>query len=98
MSNLTDSFSRKIDYVRLSLTDRCNFQCFYCRPLKAEKCFTPNACYLNTKDIERLFLVFGKLGITKVKLTGGEPLLRKDICDIVKILSENPYLRDISFT
>lgn len=98
MNLLIDSFHRPIDYVRLSLIDRCNFQCFYCRPKKAEQTYFPNQQYLNQEDIEKLFLILGKMGVTKVKLTGGEPLLRKDICQIIKRLSKNPYLKDISLT
>ena len=95
---LVDGFQRHIDYVRISLTDKCNFQCFYCRPKQAEKVFLPSQAYLSKEDIEKLFLVLGKLGIKKVKLTGGEPLLRKDICEIIQSLSQNPYLKDISMT
>lgn len=98
MNLLIDNFNRRIDYVRLSLIDRCNFQCFYCRPKKAEQVFLPSQDYLSKEDIEKLFLVLGKLGVKKVKLTGGEPLLRKDICDIIQSLSQNPYLQDISMT
>lgn len=95
---LMDSFQRRIDYVRLSLTDKCNFQCFYCRPRQAENVFLPSQDYLHKEDIEKLFLVFGKLGVKKVKLTGGEPLLRKDICEIIQGLSRIPFLTDISMT
>ena len=95
---LHDQYNRKIDYVRLSLTDRCNFQCFYCRPRLADKEFFPSGDYLNKEDIRKLFLVLGKLGVRKVKLTGGEPLLRKDILDIVATLKDNPDLKDVSLT
>lgn len=93
-----DSFNRHIDYVRLSLTDRCNFQCFYCRPQRIEHTFFPDGDYLNEQDIKKLFLALGELGVKKVKLTGGEPLLRKDICKIIEILHKNPHLEDISLT
>ena len=83
---LIDRYHRRIDYVRLSLTDRCNFQCFYCRPKRIDHAFLPNGHYLNGQDIKKLFLALGELGIKKVKLTGGEPLLRKDICKIIEIL------------
>ncbi len=95
---LIDGFQRRIDYVRLSLTDQCNFQCFYCRPQKMEKTFIPDYRYLNCQDIDRLFYVLGRLGVTKVKLTGGEPLLRRDIGDVIGVLSSNSFLSDISLT
>ena len=98
MSGLVDGFGRKIDYVRLSLTDKCNFQCFYCRPIKSERFLRPDQNDLQVKDIQKLFLALGRLGIRKVKLTGGEPTLRRDICKIIDVLSSNPYLTDLSLT
>ncbi|MBI2608962.1 MAG: GTP 3',8-cyclase MoaA [Deltaproteobacteria bacterium] len=96
MKQLIDPYNRKIDYVRLSVTDKCNFQCFYCRPSLFKQEFVPDHSYLTVADIEKLFIVLGRLGIRKVKLTGGEPLLRKDIVDIVRVLRDNSYIQDIS--
>ena len=93
---LVDSFNRRIDYVRLSVTDQCNFQCFYCRPPLSQKEFIPDASYLSCSDVEKLFLVLGKLGVRKVKITGGEPLLRGDIGKIIEVLAKNTHIRDIS--
>lgn len=95
---LIDPFDRKIDYVRLSVIDQCNFQCFYCRPelLSARADLAKD--YLSPEDIKRLFTVLGELGVSKVKITGGEPLLRKDILDIVHVLAEQPNISDLSLT
>ena len=93
---LVDSFSRRIDYVRLSVTDQCNFQCFYCRPPLTQREFIPDASYVSCSDIEKLFLVLGKLGVRKVKITGGEPLLRQDIDKIIEALAGSTQIQDIS--
>ncbi|HLD73505.1 MAG TPA: GTP 3',8-cyclase MoaA [Bdellovibrionota bacterium] len=94
--HLVDSFNRRIDYVRLSVTDQCNFQCFYCRPPLSRQEFIPDSSYLSCSDIEKLFFVLGKMGVRKVKITGGEPLLRGDIGKIIEVLSKNPHIHDIS--
>jgi len=95
---IQDGFQRKIDYIRLSLTDTCNFQCFYCRPRFQETSFSPSNEYLTAFDIEFMFQVLAQMGVRKVKLTGGEPLLRKDMCDILQKISAISQIKDISLT
>ena len=95
-----DPFGRHIDYLRISVTDRCNFRCPYCMP--ADK--TPddatlqNAARLSFEQIEQAVKAFVKLGVRKVRLTGGEPLLRKNLPELVERLARIPALEDIALT
>ncbi|NYT52069.1 MAG: GTP 3',8-cyclase MoaA [Candidatus Vesicomyosocius endoextente] len=94
MFKLIDKFGRKINYLRLSVTEHCNYRCFYCRDNK----YTPyckREDILSYGDIERIIQLFAQLGITKVRLTGGEPLLRKDIYKIAKIISHIDGINDV---
>ncbi|XP_052276119.1 molybdenum cofactor biosynthesis protein 1-like isoform X2 [Dreissena polymorpha] len=86
---LTDTFGRRHTYLRISLTERCNLRCQYCMP-EGGVSLTPNERLLSSEEILKLSELFVKEGITKIRLTGGEPLVRKDIVDIVAGLS---YLR-----
>ncbi|HEY3928322.1 MAG TPA: GTP 3',8-cyclase MoaA [Candidatus Koribacter sp.] len=79
---LTDKFGRKINDLRLSITDRCNYRCVYCRSGNNG----PSFAELTLNDYLRLVRVFVSLGITKVRLTGGEPLLRRDLLDLIREL------------
>ena len=76
-SGLIDPFGRCIEYVRLSVTDRCNYRCFYCLP-KGFKDFEEPSQWLSFDEIERVMAAFGELGVARIRLTGGEPLVRKD--------------------
>ncbi|MEM7729558.1 MAG: GTP 3',8-cyclase MoaA [Pseudomonadota bacterium] len=81
-ANNQDAFGRRVSYLRLSLTDRCNLRCTYCLPLDAR--FTPRADVLSASDLLRISDAFIRRGTRKIRLTGGEPLLRPDIADIVR--------------
>lgn len=97
MSVLTDSYNRKIDYLRLSVTDRCNLRCLYCMPPQGVKA----KCHeeiLSYEEIEFIVKCAIKIGISKIRLTGGEPLVRKDLIKLVKSLSQASGLNDISLT
>jgi cyclic pyranopterin phosphate synthase len=81
MPKLIDKFGREITYLRLSVTEHCNYRCFYCRDDE----HVPNCKredILSYEDIERIVQIFAELGVTKVRLTGGEPLLRRGIVKI----------------
>jgi cyclic pyranopterin phosphate synthase len=93
---LRDRFDRVIDYLRVSVTDRCNFRCVYCMPEEGFPC-TPKAEHLTAEELGRLISVAASLGMTKVRLTGGEPLLRKDLTAIVRRAREDG-VRDLSAT
>lgn len=94
---LTDRFGRRIDYLRVSLTDRCNFRCVYCMPAEGFPA-TPKAEHLSADEFVRLVRIAASLGIRKVRLTGGEPLLRKDIVEIVSELATIDDIEDLSCT
>ena len=84
-----DSFGRTFPYIRLSITDVCNFKCGYCLPNGYQKDKNDNRTFLATEEIERLAKGLSELGVCKIRLTGGEPTVRKDFFDIVKILKSN---------
>ncbi|MCH7590789.1 radical SAM protein, partial [PVC group bacterium] len=94
---LVDSFGRKIDHLRISLTEHCNFRCVYCMPAEGVPTLT-NSSHLTIDEIVRFVKIAGLLGITHVRLTGGEPLLRKDILDIVRRLKAINTVADLSIT
>ena len=83
---LKDSFGRKFPYIRLSITDVCNFKCGYCLPNGYQKDKNDNIKFLSSEEIEKLAKGLSELGVSKIRLTGGEPTVRKDFFDIVKIL------------
>jgi len=95
---LRDSYGRAIRDLRLSLTDRCNFRCFYCLP-HGEPPIAPKEQMLTYEEIERACEIFVALGIEKIRLTGGEPMLRKDIETIIaKLTKLKPGLLDLALT
>ncbi len=96
-SELTDPFGRKIEYVRLSVTDRCDMRCFYCMP-KGFKDFEEPKDWLTFAEIERVIRAFGELGVSRVRLTGGEPLVRKGIVELSQTLAALPGIRDLSLS
>ena len=81
---LVDSFARRISYLRLSVTDRCDLRCAYCMPEAMR--FLPRAEVLSLEELHRLALAFIARGVTKIRLTGGEPLVRRDMIDLVTAL------------
>ena len=99
--NITDKFSRKLRDVRISVTDRCNFRCAYCMPKEiynSEYQFFKKNEILSFEEIIRLSKIFSSLGTKKIRLTGGEPLLRKNIHILIKYLKEIKNISDISMT
>jgi GTP 3',8-cyclase len=94
---LIDSFGRTIDYLRVSVTDRCNFRCVYCMPEEGAP-IAPKEQILRFEEIERLLRIAAGLGMRKVRLTGGEPLVRKDIVQLVERVASIPGIEDISLT
>ena len=97
MSQLVDSFGRKITYFRVSITDRCNYRCIYCQSEKQFE-FIPHQEILRYEEIVEIVEEAVKLGITKVRITGGEPLAREGITDFIRQLREINKLEDISLT
>ncbi|MBS1597552.1 MAG: GTP 3',8-cyclase MoaA [Bacteroidetes bacterium] len=86
---IKDNYNRVHDYLRISLTDNCNLRCFYCMPEEDYE-FTPSARLMQPHEIESIAKVFVNEGVKKIRLTGGEPLVRKDAADIIRRLSKLP--------
>jgi len=97
MTQLIDTFGRHIDYVRLSVTDRCDLRCVYCMP-EGFKDFNTPEHWLNFDEIERVIAVFGKLGVSRIRLTGGEPLVRKNIPELATRLAALEGITDLSLS
>lgn len=93
-SCLTDSFGRNISYLRLSVTDRCNLRCFYC--MKEDVKFLPKQEVLSLEELERLCAAFFRLGVRKLRLTGGEPLARPGIMNLVTRLGQRLARREFN--
>ena len=92
-----DRLGRPLANLRLSVTDRCNLRCQYCMP-ERDYVWLPRADILTFEEIDTLVDVFTSLGTTKVRLTGGEPLLRKDLPDLLTLLARKPALTDLALT
>jgi cyclic pyranopterin phosphate synthase len=95
--HLIDPYGRRVGYVRLSVTDRCDLRCFYCLPDDYRGDSEPED-WLTFAEIERLIGAFIALGVRRVRLTGGEPLTRRDLPDLAGRLSRIPGLRDLSLS
>ncbi|HSS44993.1 MAG TPA: GTP 3',8-cyclase MoaA [Thermoanaerobaculia bacterium] len=94
---LSDTLGRPLRNLRLSVTDRCNLRCDYCMP-EQDYVWLPRRDILDFEEIGTLVDVFADLGVEKVRLTGGEPLVRRDLAALVRILAEKPRLGDIALT
>jgi molybdenum cofactor biosynthesis protein A len=97
MSKLVDNFGRQMEYVRLAVTDRCNLRCQYCMPAQGID-IVPRQELLTFKEMYRLIRVLTELGVNKVRLTGGEPFVRKDFVGFLEMLSYNDLLEAINIT
>jgi GTP 3',8-cyclase len=94
---MIDRFGRTIDYLRISVTDRCNLRCRYCMPPEEVAPLPPEAI-LSFEEIAAVARVAAGLGVTKVRLTGGEPLVRRDIETLVRMLRQIPGIIDLAMT
>jgi cyclic pyranopterin phosphate synthase len=97
MEPLRDGWGREIRSVRVSVTDKCNFRCTYCMPAEGLE-WLGRAEILSFEEIARLVRVLASLGVDEVRLTGGEPLVRRDLPALVEMLAEIPGVRDLSLT
>src|SRR4051794_15000199 len=93
---LIDSFGRVHNNLRVSVTDRCNIRCVYCMPETVE--FLPRRSLLSFEEIVRVVRVAATLGVDKIRLTGGEPLVRRDLPTLVRMIAEVPQINDIGLT
>ena len=93
---LVDRFGRRVDYVRLSVTDRCDFRCVYC--MAEDMQFVPRAEVLSLEELYRLGQAFTQLGVKKIRLTGGEPLVRHNVMHLVEQLGQLPGLEELTLS
>src|SRR4051794_38005593 len=96
MGQLADGFGRRFHYLRLSVTEVCNFRCTYCLPDGFKK--TGPLDFLSADEAERLTTAFAELGLAKVRLTGGEPSARKDLTDIMARVASTPGVEKLALT
>ncbi len=94
---LIDRFGRRIDYLRVSVTDRCDLRCSYCRPKDFDGYAEP-ANWLSLAEISRIVAAFARLGVGRIRLTGGEPLLRRNLTSLVRDLAALPGVHDLSLS
>lgn len=94
---LEDRYQRRVDYLRVSVTDRCNFRCRYCMPEEGDP-FAAQAELLTVDEIVRLVEVFAARGVKKVRITGGEPLVRRDVPELVARLKAVPGIAQVALT
>ena len=97
MTPLSDTFGRALRNLRISVTDRCNLRCQYCMP-EEDYVWLAREDILQFEEVGALVDVFADLGVDKVRLTGGEPLLRRDLADLVQLLARKPRIRDLALT
>ena len=99
--NIFDKFNRPLKDLRISVTDKCNFRCPYCMPKEtfgvAYK-FLPKEDILSFEEISRLTRIFSQLGVSKIRLTGGEPLLRMNVSNLINMINELDGIKDIALT
>ena len=94
---MNDNFNRSINYLRISVTDRCDLRCIYCMPEEGVKKFDHSEI-LSVEDIDRIVKQAVKLGINKIRLTGGEPLVKKGVIEVCRKISENPEIKELCIT
>jgi len=97
MKALIDKHNRVVDYIRIAVTDKCNLRCFYCMPDEGID-FVKQSQLMSYEELLRVASVLSKRGISKVRITGGEPFLRKDIMYFIKKLSEIKGIDKIAIT
>lgn len=94
---MKDTHGRTIDYLRISLTDRCNFRCIYCMPEDGVQQLSHTEI-LRIEEIEQLVEIAAKKGITRIRLTGGEPLVRKGVVDLIRHITQTPGIESVALT
>jgi cyclic pyranopterin phosphate synthase len=97
---LVDTFARRIRYLRISVTDRCNYRCGYCMPeaLVDQMAFAPRSAVLTFEELTRIVSVFARLGVRKIRLTGGEPTVRRGIVELVAMVAGVPGIEQVVMT
>ena len=98
MEHLEDGFGRKFPYIRMSITDVCNFKCGYCLPNGSQVDKSDNRKFLHLDEIKRLAKCFSELEVCKIRITGGEPTVRKDFFEIIKVLKVETGIKKVVIT
>jgi len=98
MAQLIDAFNRKITYIRISVTDRCNLRCVYCVPSCGTISSMPSKDLMSFDEMLRVIKVAAKMGLTKVRITGGEPLVRRGVVDFIAAVNKVDGIKDIAMT
>ncbi len=93
---MIDPFGRRISYLRVSVTDRCDFRCVYC--MAEDMTFLPKADLLTLEELDRLCGAFVALGVEKIRLTGGEPTIRRNLVELIGGIAQTPGIREVSMT
>ena len=94
LPDMEDRFGHRINYLRVSVTDRCNERCIYCMPQELQE-WLPRSEVLNYDEITRLVRIASELGVVKIRITGGEPLTRRDVLTLFRQLNELPRIKDV---
>ncbi len=96
ITQLVDRFGRTVDYLRISITDRCDFRCVYC--MSEEMTFLPRAQILTLEEIDTIAQAFAELGVKKIRITGGEPLIRRGVLDLLQNIGQIDTLNELVLT
>ena len=96
VNKLVDKFGRTVDYIRLSVTDRCDFRCVYC--MTEDMKFLPRSQILSLEELYLVAKAFIELGVKKIRLTGGEPMVRSDVMSLIEKLGALPGLEELNLT
>jgi len=96
VNKLVDKFGRHVDYIRLSVTDRCDFRCVYC--MTEDMVFLPRTQILTLEELYQIAKAFTELGVKKIRLTGGEPMVRTDVMTLIEKLGALPGLEELNLT
>ncbi len=96
-AQLFDNHNRPVNYLRLAVTDRCNLRCFYCMPEEGIN-YIPRKELLTFEEIERLVTLLAQMGITKIRLTGGEPFVRTDLMELIRVIIKIKGIHDVHIT
>lgn len=94
--SLIDNFGRQVDYVRISVTDRCDFRCVYC--MAEDMTFAPKDSVLSLEELHQIAQAFVALGVSKIRLTGGEPLIRNNVLSLIEGVGQLPGLKQLALT